>query len=250
MWVMKDMPNKCCLCRPYLLFYGEQKSYATSTTVVPACERLWLANQRGHDICQPCSKLAEVLGNMPVKLVKTRRFSDDRGWFSETWVDRKWRAMGVDSSFVQDNHSYSGPVNTIRGIHFQTPPHTQVKLVRCIRGRIMDFAVDLRNGSPTYGQHVGAELSAENGYQLFVPGGFGHAFVTLEPNCEVAYKVSDYYAPECESGIRWDCPQIGIDWQLEGRFPALSSKDKALPTLAEFTSIFDYDGNPLEPLEV
>lgn len=191
---------------------------------------------------------AEILEKMPVVLVRTRRFPDDRGWFSETWVDRKWRDLGVDVPFVQDNHSYSKPVGTIRGIHFQTPPHAQAKLVRCTRGRILDFAVDLRAGSPTYGQHVGAELSAENGDQLFVPVGFGHAFVTLEPDCEVVYKVSDYYAPECDGGIRWDCPQIAIDWQLGGRAPALSPKDSALPTLAEFVSPFAYDGIPLGPL--
>ncbi|MDE2597231.1 MAG: dTDP-4-dehydrorhamnose 3,5-epimerase [Sphingomonadales bacterium] len=185
---------------------------------------------------------------MPVKIVHTRRFPDDRGWFSETWVDRKWRDFGVDVSFVQDNHSYSKPVGTIRGIHFQNPPHAQAKLVRCTRGRIMDYAIDLRAGSPTYGQHVGAELSAENGDQLFIPVGFGHAFITLEPDCEVIYKVSDYYAPECDGGVRWDCPDIGIDWPLGGNQPLLSPKDAALPVLADFVSGFAYDGHPLEPL--
>jgi dTDP-4-dehydrorhamnose 3,5-epimerase len=185
---------------------------------------------------------------MPVTLIHTRRFRDDRGWFSETFVDHRWRALGVDARFVQENHSYSAPAGTIRGIHFQTPPHAQAKLVRCVRGAILDYAVDLRAGSPTYGAHVVAELSAENGDQLFIPVGFGHAFVTLEPDCEVVYKVSDYYAPECDGGIRWDCPMVGIDWKLDGTEPKLSDKDRKLPTLAEFSSPFDYDGRPLSAL--
>lgn len=186
---------------------------------------------------------------MPVVLVRTRRFDDSRGWFSETFVDRRWKEYGVDADFVQDNHSFSVSGGTIRGIHFQVPPHAQAKLVRCVRGRIMDYAVDLRAKSPTFGKYVAAELTAENGDQLFIPAGFGHAFITLEPNCEVIYKVSDYYAPECDGGIRWDCPAIGIDWPLGGRQPSLSSKDSELPRLAEFSSPFAYDGNPLTGLE-
>jgi dTDP-4-dehydrorhamnose 3,5-epimerase len=186
---------------------------------------------------------------MPVVLIKTRRFGDNRGWFSETFVDRRWREQGVDSEFVQDNHSYSALAGTIRGIHFQAPPHAQAKLVRCTRGRIMDYAVDLRAGSPTFGKHVAAELSAENGDQLFVPVGFGHAFITLEADCEVVYKVSDYYAPDCDGGIRWDCPDVGIDWPLDGNQPSLSEKDAKLPLLSEFSSPFAYDGNPLTGLQ-
>ncbi len=185
----------------------------------------------------------------PIKLIKPRRFGDSRGWFSEVYVDTKWAQAGVDVTFVQDNHSYSAPVGTIRGIHFQTPPHTQDKLVRCVRGRIIDYAVDLRTGSPTYGQHVSAELSADNGHQLFVPVGFGHAFVTLEPDTEVIYKVSDYYASECDGGVRWNCPDIGIDWPLPTSGPVLSPKDEALPGLADFISPFTYSGYPLAPIE-
>lgn len=185
----------------------------------------------------------------PVKLIKTRRFGDARGWFSETYVDRRWAEAGVDAHFVQDNQSYSAPAGTIRGIHFQAPPHAQAKLVRCVRGRIIDYAVDLRAGSPTYGQHVAAELSVDNCDQLFVPVGFGHAFITLEPDTEVAYKVSDYYAPECDGGIRWNCPTIAIDWPLPSTGPVLSPKDEALPVLAEFASPFVYDGIPLTPIE-
>ena len=186
--------------------------------------------------------------HMPVILIKTRRFSDNRGWFCETFVDRRWREFGADVEFVQDNHSYSASAGTIRGIHFQAPPHAQAKLVRCARGRIMDYAVDLRAGSPTYGKYVSAELSADNGDQLFIPVGFGHAFITLEPDCEVIYKVSDYFAPDCDGGIRWDCPQIGINWPLHGKEPNLSPKDSNLPLLAEFCSPFAYDCNPLTGL--
>lgn len=181
--------------------------------------------------------------------MKPPRHVDTRGWFSETYVDRRWAESGVDVAFVQDNHSYSAPVGTIRGIHFQTPPHAQAKLVRCVRGSIVDYAVDLRVGSPTYGHHVAAELSAENGHQLFVPVGFGHAFVTLEPDTEVVYKVSDYYAPDCDGGLRWDCPTIGIDWPLPATGAVLSPKDELLPVLADFQSPFTYAGDPLGPIE-
>ncbi len=184
---------------------------------------------------------------MPVQLIHTRRFGDDRGWFVETYHRPRLAALGVVEEFVQDNHSYSRPVGTIRGIHFQAPPHAQAKLVRCSRGRIMDYAVDLRAGSPTYGAHVAVELSAENGDQLYVPVGFGHGFVTLEPDTEVIYKVSDVYAPETDGGIRWDCPTIGIDWPLPPGGPVLSAKDTTLPLLADWTSPFVYDGVPLDP---
>jgi dTDP-4-dehydrorhamnose 3,5-epimerase len=190
-----------------------------------------------------------IVGN-PVILINPRRFADSRGWFSETYVDTRWAGFGVDVPFVQDNHSFSAPTGTIRGIHFQSPPHAQAKLVRCVRGSIVDYAVDLRKGSPTYGQHVSAELSAENGSQLFVPVGFGHAFVTLEPDTEVVYKVSDYYAPDCDGGIRWNCPDVGIDWPLPATGPVLSPKDDELPVLADFDSPFTYDGNPLGPITV
>lgn len=181
----------------------------------------------------------------PVKLIKTRRFDDERGWFSESYVERRWRDLGVDARFVQDNHSQSTLPGTIRGIHFQLPPHAQAKLVRCSRGRIMDYAIDLRRNSPTFGKFVAAELSKENGDQLYIPVGFGHAFVTLEPDCEVLYKVDDYYAPDCDAGIRWDCSHIGIDWPLPESGAILSPKDADLPCLMEFESPFEFDGRPL-----
>lgn len=185
----------------------------------------------------------------PVKLIEPPRFEDSRGWLSESFVDKRWREFGAESDFVQENHSYSALSGTIRGIHLQRPPHAQAKLVRCIRGSIMDYAIDLRRGSPTYGKHVSAKLSAENGRQLFVPVGFGHAFVTLEPDCEVIYKIDDYYAPECEDGILWSCPDIGIDWPLPESGALLSQKDTELPCLVDFDSPFEYDGSPLTSIE-
>ncbi|MGH7026600.1 dTDP-4-dehydrorhamnose 3,5-epimerase [Brevundimonas sp.] len=183
-----------------------------------------------------------------VKLLETRRFGDSRGWFAETYSEAKLAAAGVTCRFVQDNQSRSTFVGTIRGIHFQRPPHAQAKLVRCLRGSVMDYAVDLRRGSPTYGRHVAAELSEDNGRQLFIPVGFGHAFVTLTPDAEIAYKVSDVYAPDCDGGVIWNDPTIAIDWPLPATGPVLSDKDEALPTLAEFDSPFEYDGRPLAPL--
>lgn len=180
-----------------------------------------------------------------VQLIETRRFGDNRGWFSETYAEGKYAAMGIDERFVQDNQSCSTFAGTIRGIHFQSPPHAQAKLVRCVRGRIVDYAVDLRRGSATYGKVAFAELSADNGRQLFVPIGYGHAFVTLEPDTEVAYKVSDIYAPTCDGGVAWDCPDIGIDWPLPASGPALSDKDTGLPKLSDFVSPFAYDGVPM-----
>ena len=185
----------------------------------------------------------------PVKLIPTARFADDRGWFSETYSVARLAARGIGDLFVQDNQSYSVHAGTIRGIHFQRPPHAQGKLVRCVAGRILDYAVDLRRGSPTYGAHVSAELTADGGQQLWIPIGFGHAFVTLEPDTEVAYKVTDVYAPDCDGGIRWNCPTIGIDWPLPARGATLSDKDAVLPLLADFDSPFAYDGMPLAPIE-
>lgn len=178
-------------------------------------------------------------------LITTRRFGDDRGWFMETYSEAAVARHGVHHAFVQDNQSLSRFTGTIRGIHFQRPPHAQAKLVRCARGSIIDYAVDLRRGSPTYGRWTSAELSGENGLQLYVPVGYGHAFVTLEPDTEVAYKVSDIYAADCDGGVAWDDPDIGIDWPLPATGPVLSEKDGRLPRLADFESPFDYDGKPM-----
>ena len=176
-------------------------------------------------------------------LIEPRRFSDERGWFVETWSRKTLAGLGIDADFVQDNHSLSRPVGTVRGLHFQTPPHGQGKLVRCVAGRIMDYAVDVRRGSPTFGKVLGAAHSAENGRQLRIPVGYAHAFVTLEPDTEVVYKCTDYYAPANDGGIRWD--SAGIDWPLPASGPVLSDKDRKLPPLSEFDSPFAYDGEPM-----
>ena len=185
---------------------------------------------------------------LPVQLIRPKRFSDDRGWFSETWHQARLAELGIDTRFCQDNHSLSRAAGTLRGLHFQTPPHAQTKLVRCVAGSIWDVAVDLRAGSPTYRHWVSATLSADTGDQLFIPAGFGHGFVTLEPDSEVIYKVDDYYAPECDGGIAWDDPDLALPWPLPDGGPVLSDKDGMLPRLKAWNSPFAYDGRPLEPL--
>lgn len=151
-------------------------------------------------------------------------------------------AQGLDFTWVQDNHSLSMQTGTVRGLHFQSPPHAQAKLVRCGRGAFFDVAVDIRRGSPTYGQWVGAELSYENGKQMLVPTGFLHGFATRQPETEIIYKCSDYYAPECDGAVRFDCPTIGIDWGLGDLEPVLSDKDAAAQGLADFDSPFVWEG--------
>jgi dTDP-4-dehydrorhamnose 3,5-epimerase len=183
-----------------------------------------------------------------VKLIQVRRFGDDRGWFVESWNAQRFGALGLPCDWVQDNHSLSRARFVLRGLHFQTPPHAQDKLVRCLRGRIWDVAVDLRAGSPTFARWVAAELSADNARQLFVPVGFAHAFLTLEEDCEVAYKVTGRYAPECDAGLIWNDPRLAIAWPLDGASPVLSDKDARLPALDAFDSPFAYDGEPLEEL--
>lgn len=186
----------------------------------------------------------------PVQLIAPHRHGDARGWFTEVYSEPAFTERGIECRFVQDNHSLSVPQFTLRGLHFQTPPRGQDKLVRCIRGRIFDVAVDVRKGSPSFGRWVGAELSAENGHQLFIPVGFAHGFVTLEPNCEVTYKCSETYAPDHDGGIRWDDPTIGIDWPLPGGVkPELSAKDAVQPLLTNFDSPFTYDGRLLVPFD-
>jgi dTDP-4-dehydrorhamnose 3,5-epimerase len=165
-------------------------------------------------------------------LVSARRFGDARGLFSETYSRRDFAALGIPEEFVQDNFSRSAPVGTIRGLHFQTAPEPQAKLVRVLKGRILDVAVDCRTGSPTRGRHVAVELSAENGLMFYVPVGFAHGFVTREPDTEVAYKVTGYYAPACDGGIFFGDPALGIDWGIAPGDAVLSEKDRKLPTLA------------------
>ena len=170
-----------------------------------------------------------------IPLIIPQRLGDHRGFFAETYSRQKYAGMGVDVEFVQDNHSLSRNVGTLRGLHFQAPPHAQGKLVRCGRGAFFDVALDIRRGSPTYGQWVGYVLSAENGHQLYVPVGFAHGFVTLEPDSEIVYKFSGYYAPETEGTMRWDDADIGIDWHLRGN-PILNEKDALASSLKDFES--------------
>ena len=176
-----------------------------------------------------------------VVILTPARFGDARGFFSESWNRARMAAAGFDLDFVQDNHSLSAKAGTIRGLHFQAPPQPQAKLVRCGQGRLFDVAVDIRAGSPTYGHWVGVELSAENGRQLLIPAGFLHGFVTREDGTEVIYKCTDYYAPDCDGGIRWDDPTIGIDWGLNGLAPVLSDKDAKAPLLADFKTPFSVE---------
>jgi dTDP-4-dehydrorhamnose 3,5-epimerase len=165
--------------------------------------------------------------------------ADDRGFFSETFRADVAAEQGIAMQFVQDNYVYSRRRGVLRGLHFQTPPRAQGKLVRCVRGSILDVGVDIRKGSPTFGRHVAMELSATNWRQLWVPPGFAHGYITLEDDCEVIYKVTDYYAPECDRGIAWDDPAIGIDWRLPSSEIILSGKDRKQPRLADVADIFD-----------
>ncbi|MFZ1337953.1 MAG: dTDP-4-dehydrorhamnose 3,5-epimerase [Paracoccaceae bacterium] len=175
-----------------------------------------------------------------VMIVTPRRFGDARGWFMETYHADRLAEAGVALDWVQDNHSFSAARGTLRGLHYQSPPRAQDKLVRCSRGAILDVAVDFRTGSPTFGKWVGVELTAENARQLFVPKGFLHGFVTLANDTEVQYKCSDIYAPDCDGAVRWDDPDIGIDWGTAA--PVLSDKDAIAPLLRDAPRPFAWEG--------
>ena len=166
-------------------------------------------------------------------LFTPKKHGDERGFFSETFRADILAAQGVKASFVQDNHVRSAQKGVLRGLHYQTPPHAQGKLVRCARGSILDVAVDIRVGSPTYGRHVAVELSAVNWRQLWVPAGFAHGYVTMEDDCEVIYKTTDYYAPDCDRGIAWDDPALAIDWRIANADVVLSEKDRRQPLLQD-----------------
>jgi dTDP-4-dehydrorhamnose 3,5-epimerase len=187
-----------------------------------------------------CRMQIEQTALSDVLILTPRRFGDDRGWFSETWNAATMAEAGLDLPWVQDNHSMSSEPGTVRGLHYQAPPRAQDKLVRCSRGAILDVAVDIRVGSPTYGRWVGVELTAANGRQLLVPQGFLHGFVTRAPETEVQYKCTDTYAPDRDGAVRWDDPEIGIDWGLSGP-PILSAKDQAAPLLRDFRSPFVWE---------
>jgi dTDP-4-dehydrorhamnose 3,5-epimerase len=173
-----------------------------------------------------------------VKIVTPKRIGDPRGYFSETYHRQRFAEAGITIDFVQDNQSLSAAVGTIRGLHFQSAPFAQDKLVRVLRGRILDVAVDLRRSSPTFGQHVAVELSAENGRQLLVPIGFAHGFCTLEPDTEIHYKVSAYYSAANDHGLAWDDPALGIAWPIDAARAVLSDKDRRQPKLADLPAYF------------
>jgi dTDP-4-dehydrorhamnose 3,5-epimerase len=170
-----------------------------------------------------------------VRIITPVSHVDSRGFFSEAYNRRRFAAAGIELDVVQDNHSLTRAADTLRGLHFQSGPAAQAKLVRVLRGRIWDVAVDLRPRSPSFGRHVAVELSAEGWQQLLVPKGFAHGFLTLAPDTEVLYKVDAYYDPDHDHGVRWDDPDLAIPWPLDGRPPLLSSKDHALPRLRDLS---------------
>jgi dTDP-4-dehydrorhamnose 3,5-epimerase len=176
--------------------------------------------------------IVEALKNSEILLIRPRRFVDQRGYFMETYREADFRALGIACSFVQDNHSYSAVAGTIRGLHFQRPPKAQAKLIRVSCGAIFDAAVDLRPASSTFGRWFSVNLSAEGGEMLFIPVGFAHGFCTLVPDTHVSYKVDAYYSLEHDAGVRWNDPQIGVDWPVAMDEAVLSDKDKKLPLLA------------------
>lgn len=176
-----------------------------------------------------------------VLILTSARFGDTRGFFSESWSASRMENVGLHYDFVQDNHSMSAQAGTVRGLHFQAPPKAQAKLVRCGRGSLLDVAVDIRKGSPTYGQWVAEHLSFENAKQLLIPRGFLHGFVTLEADTEIIYKCDNGYSPECDGAVRFDDPDIGIDWSIDTNKAVLSEKDAAAPYLRDFDSPFVYE---------
>lgn len=172
--------------------------------------------------------------------ITPKQIRDSRGFFSETFNDVEYRARGIDIEWIQDNHSFSAEKGVLRGLHYQCEPFAQDKLVRVIRGAIMDFAVDIREGSPTFGQYVGLEVSAQKWNQILVPKGFAHGILTLQPETDVLIKVSGRYSPEHDRAIRYDDPQIGIDWPFHGMTPIMSKKDRGAKPLCEHQTGFTY----------
>ncbi len=177
-----------------------------------------------------------------VKIMTPKKFGDHRGFFSETYSKRTMADAGIDLTFVQDNHSRSAAQGTLRGLHYQMPPMAQDKLVRVVRGAILDVAVDIRKGSPTFARWVSEVISADEWNQVFVPVGFAHGFVTLEPDTEVLYKATGFYSPEHDRGIIWNDPDLAIDWTIGEGQVILSEKDQVLPPLSQVTDFFEYLG--------
>ncbi len=173
-----------------------------------------------------------------LKLITPKRICDDRGFFCETHNAQTWEKAGLFYNFVQDNHSHSRDIGTLRGLHFQSPPFAQDKLVRVLRGRILDVAVDLRRSSPTFKKYYTVELSYENWRQLFIPIGFAHGFITLDPDTEVLYKVTNFYSSKHDHGVAWDDPELNIQWPINNLDIILSQKDQKLPRLAQLENFF------------
>ena len=180
--------------------------------------------------------------NNELILIKPTRHKDERGFFSETYSRRRYKELGINVDFLQDNYSFSWEVGTLRGLHFQAPPDAQGKLVRCGKGAVFDVAVDIRKGSPTFGHWEGHELTEDNGHQLYVPVGFAHGFLTLKSRSEIMYKCTDYYSPQTERSIRWDDPAIGIKWPLSEKI-ILNDRDTIAPFLEDFETPFTFGEN-------
>lgn len=176
-----------------------------------------------------------------IKLIIPKIHRDERGFFSETYSRRDMASANIATEFVQDNHSLSVKAGTLRGLHFQVPPHAQGKLVRVTRGAVFDVAVDIRLGSPTFGRYVSAILSAENWMQIWIPAGFAHGYCTLEHDTEVIYKVTDYYDPDCDRGLKWNDAALGIKWPIDPARVAVSPKDRLQPSLEEMVPVFFYN---------
>ena len=191
------------------------------------------------------SIVVDALGIAEVVLIRPKKFGDDRGFFSETYSKSDFAEAGMHVEFVQDNHAFSASRDTVRGLHFQIPPFEQAKLVRVTRGAIFDVAVDIRFGSPTYGRHVSAVISAESWNEIFVPVGFAHGLLTLEPNTEVLYKVSKVYSPEHDKGVLWNDPTLAIDWPVNAADAILSDKDRSQPLFSDLPAYFCHEAPEL-----
>jgi dTDP-4-dehydrorhamnose 3,5-epimerase len=196
-------------------------------------------------VTQPMLEVTET-AIRGVRILVARRLRDERGFFAETWNRDRFHDVGIDMEWVQENHALSAAAGTVRGFHYQVAPAAQAKLIRVVRGAVLDVAVDLRRGSPTFGRHVAVELSAANFRQLLIPVGFAQGYCTLEPDTEIIYKVDHVYIPDAERGIRWDDPALGIDWPVKPEVAVLSEKDRGLPLLADQPDLlehieFDFD---------
>ncbi|MBD25386.1 MAG: dTDP-4-dehydrorhamnose 3,5-epimerase [Candidatus Marinimicrobia bacterium] len=185
--------------------------------------------------------IVESLSIPEVKVIRPAKHGDDRGFFSETFSRRDFATAGINGDFVQDNHAFSAQKCTMRGLHFQIPPFAQDKLVRVVHGSLLDVAVDIRTGSPNYGKHVSVQLSANAWNQVLVPAGFAHGLMTLEPNTEVLYKVTNYYSSEHDKGVIWNDPALGIDWFVAEASVLLSTRDKNHPLLKDLPEYFRYE---------